>query len=274
MQVDPERRDQLLLTFGAIFKEGVLSPSDAGKLKGKLLFAASQLWGKTGRAFLLALSERQYAPSHVRNLNPAIRLALEAWEALLLTTRPRPIRGPDLCRPTAVLFTDGCFPLVDRGESGVPGVGGICFQLANRPTFVSAVVGQDLLDEWIPRQTQIVMIELLAAVAALRAFADSIKNGAVVLFVDSEAVEGALVKGYSGRADLCRLVGLFWAIAHDLCVFVYIDRVPTDANPSDAPSRHHCEALLKAGWLQVDPMLPTGRWDDLRAWDGCVPSSG
>ena len=59
-----------------------------------------------------------------------------------------------------------------------------------------------------------------------------------LLFVDSEPVQGALVKGYSSKEDLCELVGVFWSLALEIQVNLYIDRVPTDSNPSDPPSRN------------------------------------
>eukprot|EP00971_Amphidinium_carterae_P246359 4893121-Amphidinium_carterae.1 len=62
MQVDVKesRRRELLAEIGDILKRDRLEPGHAGKLKGKLLFASSQLWGRVGRAFLRPLSERQY----------------------------------------------------------------------------------------------------------------------------------------------------------------------------------------------------------------------
>ena len=75
-----------------------------------------------------------------------------------------------------------------------------------------------------------------------------IKERKVLLFVDAEAVEGALVKGYSSREDICELLGLFWALVRSLDVLVYIDRVPTDMNPADAPSRNEVARCLAMGW--------------------------
>ena len=46
-----------------------------------------------------------------------------------------------------------------------------------------------------------------------------------------------MIKTSSARKDVCELVGVFWDLALDLRVQVYIDRVPTDANPADGPSR-------------------------------------
>ena len=53
------RKELLLEEINSFLVSGLLVPGHAGKLNGKLMFAASQLWGKVGRAFLLAISERQ-----------------------------------------------------------------------------------------------------------------------------------------------------------------------------------------------------------------------
>ena len=71
------------------------------------------------------------------------------------------------------------------------------------------------------------MIELLAAVVAVQTFREEIRGKLVLLFIDSEPVEAALIKGYSGKEDVCELVGLFWELVLELRCSVYIDRAPT-----------------------------------------------
>ena len=60
LKIKQSRKEEITEEINAIVKVGFLEPGRAGKLKGKLMFGASQLWGKVGRAFLLAFSERQY----------------------------------------------------------------------------------------------------------------------------------------------------------------------------------------------------------------------
>eukprot|EP00971_Amphidinium_carterae_P021391 422068-Amphidinium_carterae.1 len=62
LQVDVKesRRRELLAEIADVLSRDRLEPGHAGKLKGKLLFASSQLWGRVGRAFLRPISERQY----------------------------------------------------------------------------------------------------------------------------------------------------------------------------------------------------------------------
>ena len=73
--------------------------------------------------------------------------------------------------------------------------------------------------------------------------------------IDSEPVQGALAKGYPSREDLCELVGIFWNLALELRINLYIDRVPTDANPADPPSRDNLSIGSNAGWITLDPKL-------------------
>ena len=80
-----------------------------------------------------------------------------------------------------------------------------------------------------------------------------------MFFVDSEPVEGALVKGYSAKDDICELTGVFWRLASDLNIDAYIDRVSTDANIADGPSRDDPKfwaMARKLGWAILDTWVP------------------
>ena len=127
------------------------------------------------------------------------------------------------------------------------------------PIFFSAVVPQEVIDEWIPRKTQIVMVELIAVVMAVTAFEEVIRGNKVVVLIDSEAVAGAVIKGYSVRQDLCLLVGRLWKLIASLEAVVYFDRVSTDANLSDGVSRGRVQEALDRGWSQVLPPFPSIR---------------
>ena len=88
----------------------------------------------------------------------------------------------------------------------------------------------------------------------------------MLLLVDAEAVEGALIKGYSSRSDVCELVGVFWDLVLECKSLVYIDRVPTDANCSDPPSRDKLHIGQALGWKTVQVRWPKVVWELGRAW--------
>ena len=60
LEIKEDRKADLISEIRSILDNNLLDPGTAGKLKGKLMFGASQLWGKVGRAYLRVISERQY----------------------------------------------------------------------------------------------------------------------------------------------------------------------------------------------------------------------
>ena len=118
LEVTPARVKELDLEMAAILKTQRLPTGQAAKLKGKLMFAASQLWGKVGRAFMRALSERQYSKEKRTGLNPAIRGALEAWRNLLRVAPRRRLEQSENDLVDMVIFTDGYFPDARKAETG------------------------------------------------------------------------------------------------------------------------------------------------------------
>ena len=254
--VTDDRRTKLLDSIRGIFASGKFGSGLAGKLRGQLGFAASQFWGKVGRAYFRSLSERQYDKSGRSDVTLAIELSLRSWTKILCTGRPRPIVGAINRCADVVIFTDGFFPNPRRGESGIARVGGVIFDRErSKPMWFTKPITDELMAGWIPRETQISMVEMFAPVLAVAAYGQQLAGRSLIVMVDSESVEGALVKGYSSKADLCELTGVFWDLCDQLHIAVYIDRVPTDANISDGPSRDDAEFYRMAddlGWVALN----------------------
>ena len=82
-------------------------------------------------------------------------------------------------------------------------------------------VPREVLDAWFPRKTQICMVELVGTDFATETFREYLHGRSVILLVDAHAVEGALVKGYSARTDVCELIGKFWDLALELDCSIY-----------------------------------------------------
>jgi hypothetical protein len=116
---------------------------------------------------------------------------------------------------------------------------------------------------------------LFAPVLALELMGEKLRGKKVLLFVDSEPVEGALVKGYSALEDMSELTRVFWEQAAKLEVLIYIDRVPTDSNPADLPSRKTKEDRYQnLGWVEASKSWPgklCPRTKRERAWEKSDP---
>ena len=116
--------------------------------------------------------------------------------------------------------------------------------------------------------THVFMVELAGAVAALYTPAPTVRDRYVTMLIDAEAVEAALIRGYSSQEDTADLVSVFWQITVDYNVGMYVSRTPTDTNPSDGPSRCVFTEVESRGasWLDTDPKnraLDPSRWQHL-----------
>ncbi|KAF4647528.1 hypothetical protein FOL47_004486, partial [Perkinsus chesapeaki] len=114
--------------------------------------------------------------------------------------------------------------------------------VANAKDFAKPIYAACEAPEWLysrlsERKTQIIALELFATLVAIETFGKYISGRPVLIFVDSVAVEQALVKGYSKLDDLNDMIGKFWSACERLQLKVWIDRVPSDLNPADKPSR-------------------------------------
>ena len=191
------------------------------------MFGASQLWGKVGRAFLRVISERQYMrfpPGSDFHVAPPLRESLLHWKKLVMEGPPHPIDPVGSKLVDAVILTDGFTPDARSFERLPVRVGAV---LASTSASVHSRDPDSVKRRWLEPSAQIVSVEMNAAVLALFTFADRVKGCNLLLLIDSEAVEAALIKGYlSGEA--------FWDLAFWLRVRVFIDRISSaDANPAD-----------------------------------------
>ena len=183
--------------------------------------------------------------------------SLRQWRKLVHAGQPRPSDLAQERLADVVIFTDGFTPDPRSSAVSPDRIGGVMFDRRVRaPRQFTSVVPQHVKARWLARATQIMPIEMLAPVVALVTFADRLVEADLILLIDSESVEAALVKGYSSREDMCEIITLFWEIALGLRVRVFIDRISTDANPADWPSRNKLWLGEAAGWSTVQACWP------------------
>ena len=211
------------------------------------------------------ISERQYEFSPRKGkdwnklyaLNDAIEDAMTSWLHILDKGRPRPIREIRTGAADAIMFTDGSWPEPGDLPGTMPMVGGVVMSWWRAaPTGFSIVVPANLIRTWLPRENQIALVEIFAAVLIMAHFGHELANKRVILLVDSECALDALIKGQSKFSDVIKLVKIFWDLVADHQVDVYLDRVSTDANPSDGLSRGREEEAEGWGWVLENPRFP------------------
>ena len=80
-----------------------------------------------------------------------------------------------------------------------------------------------------------------------------IRTCRVVLFTDSEAVQGAFLKSWSANDDSDKMISIIFQVESDLDVPVWIERVLSQSNPSDILSRETVADFEGAEKAEVDP---------------------
>ncbi|MEE3326727.1 MAG: hypothetical protein VX252_05305 [Myxococcota bacterium] len=257
LQIKESRKEELIGIIEGIKRSERLTPGEAAKIKGKLGFAASHFWGKIGRCFMRCLSERQYCRSFRSDLNDAIKICLDEWMKIIKEVKPRSIDyagGEDV---DAVIYTDGYFPDHRKQEKDEPRIGAVMFVKDQRiPIATTIEVPKAIVDLWIPRKTQISMVEAIAVPIAAHTFRDQIKGKRILWMLDSESVFGSIVKGYSDREDICSVSAITWEIMRRCEAEVYFERIPTDGNLSDSPSRGSLRLAAELGWAMVPAEIP------------------
>ena len=111
------------------------------------------------------------------------------------------------------------------------------------------------MERWLPRKTQIAQVELLAIKAAIEAFGPEAEGKRLIVLVDSESALGAAIKGYSTKEDISDLVTELWEAISRFGLIVYFDRVSTDANIADGPSRNNFAVAKECDWVEQEIAL-------------------
>ena len=97
--------------------------------------------------------------------------------------------------------------------------------------------------------------ELLPVVLAQRSWAGRWRGRKIVLFVDNDSARHALIKGGSPIQASARLVGLFWAGEARAMSYTWTERVPSESNPADGPSRLAFDDMARLGGSWTEPVL-------------------
>ena len=105
--------------------------------------------------------------------------------------------------------------------------------------FFSEEVDAETLDAIMAegQKTVIQELEMMAVLAALHSWRDLMKTRRTVLFTDSESVRGSFRKTWSANEDSDDMINIIFQLEEEFDVPLWIERVPSQSNPSDLLSR-------------------------------------
>ena len=86
-------------------------------------------------------------------------------------------------------------------------------------------------------------LEMFAMVSAIITLGEQLRGKRILLFLDNNAAAGALIKGSSRILVALAMIESFWGYLAQVAATCWVERVASQANPADAPSRG--EALFR-----------------------------
>lgn len=265
------RVDELRAEISSVLEAGSLSSKQAQRLRGRMQFADSQLYGRSGKRCLRTLSD--FAECKRFRLLPKDRLFLELFAELLRQNVPREIKAVEA--RNAVILTDACY---ERDSTDWPcGIGGVFF-FQQKIFFFSVCLDETArkaLGALVKKQI-IFEAETIAAIVAFRLWLPHFVNERCILFVDNEGTKFSLLRGLSDNTTVDFLAEQFVQLEASYHAYTWLARVPSSCNIADPPSRGDTSGLLLQGATNVSAdaeiilkdlvrqLLEVGR-------SGCVP---
>ena len=245
-----------------------LTASDADKVAGQGSYTQTHCWKRSSRVLLWPLYERSRRPG-LRHMTPHLAWCCQGLRCLYQQRTPRYIPHLGASGPRAEVYTDARGTVA--GEWGSEYLGGLLHFEGIFEYYMSPVdlVGAEHLDpHGFHRINQ---CEGLAALVALSTWAQRLRGSWVTLYIDNQAAEVTLAKGYSRSLLMAKMSASFWRLAERNHIGVFIQRVPSSLNPSDALSRGddsealslgatrvraRCEPSSRFGWSPCNDVMP------------------
>ena len=226
------RRLELCEDIAQVVSGGRLSSKQAQRLRGRMQFAESQLFGRTGRRCLRVLTD--FAEGRRFHLTAKDKFFLSMFHDLLEKNILREVSA--MCSENVLVFTDACY---ERDHPTWPcGLGGVLFA-GNKVYYFSLAVDVELrafFGEDVKKQI-IFEVETVAALLAVEMWQSFFGNKRTVLFVDNEGTKFSFLKGLSDNTCVDKMAECFANLESRLHSLIWLARVPSQSNVADPPSR-------------------------------------
>ena len=202
-----------------------MTPGEASKLRGLLMWLDTGLLGRPCRGALSAVIARQYgehAPN--RQITPPLAIALRYLHTATTTIPPRivPLHTGD--RDHVLLYTDAA--------TNTPGlrIGILLVDKGRKPLCSTYDVPDEVIDQWRFRTTYIGQGELLAGPLALWIHRKSLQGRDITWYVDNSSAASAMIKGSSPQEDNSEMALIAALQAAALGCRLWVEWIQSDQN--------------------------------------------
>jgi len=224
----------------------LLLAGDAQKLAGRLNWSTQHLFMRLGRAMLRPIYQQKF--SRRGTMCPRLVTALKWWANVLELDIAEKRAWKQQTRAPAHLYVDA--------RSTPPRCAAVLF-LDGKVLYTDGPPGAVHMSQIKKRgDGDIMSLELMAIAVGLATFADELRGRQVWIFEDNTGAEATTQKGSSKADDHNSLVHEIWTLALMYGMGLWIDRVPSDDNLADLPSREEYKLLHKLGAVWRKPLIP------------------
>ena len=225
------RQAELVEEIEKILRKQTLRRHEGERLRGRLQFASCQVFGRRFNRCLKSLTK--HVVSGQRNLSDETCQSLQMIADLLGANQPRRLNRR--LAEYVHLYFDASFE-----PKGYSGLGGLILDSEGKCLgCFSLQVGDSVLRHLQKKgaRTVIQELETLAILVGLDVWKDALRGRRAVIFSDSEAVRGSLLKGWSSNDNSDDLIEEIFKREEKLDCLLWFERVASQSNPSDYLSR-------------------------------------
>ncbi len=260
----PERVAKLQTVIQHALDTNSLSPEDAQRLAGKMVFLQTTAFGQLGTAATHCLYSRaSQGPSEFNRLTHALEASLLTLADILQHLAPQWI---PLAHPVrhAVMYTDAFFAPGDQQQisqkisiqtmSQADNGWGFVVTMMSKTFYSYGKIPSKVIRAFGTRRAFIYLLEAVTPLVTIVLLQRSLPSR-LLAFVDNQASLQALKKGYGRDPSVNGLLCLFWSIVTHLQVQIAFEWVPSHLNISDPISRRECQIALDHEWVLIPPVL-------------------
>ena len=240
-----KRIDELSETIRCIIARGGISSREAMALRGRMVFAEGQLFGRSGRLCMDALNKHSVDGGDEKLTQEDVSSLLR-FVNMLSARRGRCISS-SAGRPWT-LYTDACYE--PTAKSWKCGIGAVLISPDGYPAAAfSHSLSDDDMNQLGAKQKKSIIFEaeLLAMVVAMSVWRPYIAHCPLLVFIDNNSVRDVAISGKARSGAAVKMVEYLLQLEDKSSVWPWYSRVPSESNPSDLPSRQACEHVCING---------------------------
>ena len=231
----PEKSLKWKRTLDEIVRTRSVSHAALESLIGRLGFAQSGVFAKFARCMLQPLYAKLYSTPFYPNIHGRTLDTFRWWAEAIVLLPPRVVFDR-VYKPSFLLYTDASW------ENNTGMLGAILFDESDNAVrtidtlLASTTTGA--MVELFKNTSTIFGLELTAVALALFRFRFRFVGQSIMIFIDNNAVLGAIVRGQTNGNPAHAFVSAIWMIACTFSISIWFDRVPSAVNIADLPTRH------------------------------------